>query len=230
MDVVDLFHRGGITMYPILVCSIAAVTVFCERLWALRRSRLMPKRLLRGLKKLVGEGNAEDALQMCAKKASAFSRIARAGLENRNRGADRIRLAISETGAQETAGLDRYQSVLGTVAYLCPLLGLFGTVSGMIKAFDVISQHTVVDPPLLAAGISEALVTTMAGLAVAIPAVVMDRYVERRSIRLARDLEKESVSFAETLIAIHSDESSASRGTHGSQESDRIRSQALISA
>jgi biopolymer transport protein ExbB len=107
---------------------------------------------------------------------------------------------VSEIGGQEAEGLERHQSILGTVAYISPLLGLFGTVSGMIKAFDVISTHTVVDPPLLAAGISEALITTFAGLAVAIPVVVMDRYVRSRSQHISLELEKKSVAIAEALI------------------------------
>jgi len=111
-----------------------------------------------------------------------------------------IRFMVSETGGQEAVALERYQSILGTVAYISPLLGLFGTVSGMIKAFDVISKHTVVDPPLLAAGISEALITTYAGLAVAIPAVVMGRYIQSRSDRISRELEKKAVAITEALI------------------------------
>ncbi|WP_052316115.1 MotA/TolQ/ExbB proton channel family protein [Desulfomonile tiedjei] len=116
-----------------------------------------------------------------------------------------IRFMLSEIGEQESVELERYQSILGTVAYISPLLGLFGTVSGMIKAFDVISRHTVVDPPLLAAGISEALITTFAGLAVAIPAVVMDRYVQSRSERISLELEKKSVAITEALIKEFSD-------------------------
>jgi biopolymer transport protein ExbB len=107
---------------------------------------------------------------------------------------------ISETGEQEAIKLERYQSILGTVAYISPLLGLFGTVSGMIKAFDVISRHTVVDPPMLAAGISEALITTYAGLAVAIPAVVMDRYIQSRSEHISLELEKKAVAITDILV------------------------------
>lgn len=200
-NIIDLFHRGGITMYPILLCSVAAVTVFLERLWALRRGRFIPKHFGDPLRREILHGSVEKAEQLCeAHKSSALGRIAGAGLVNRNRGADMIRFMIAEVGGQETAAFDRYQSVLGTVASLSPLLGLFGTIFGMIKAFDVISKHTVVDPPLLAGGISEALITTLAGLAVAIPAVVMDRYVQSRSNRLARELEKESVKITEALV------------------------------
>ncbi len=210
MDIVDLFHRGGITMYPILLGSIAAVAVFFERLWTLRRSRYVPSHLPRSLRQVILHGTANEAAQMCDAHAScSLARIACSALVNRNRGADMIRFMVAEVGAQETAALDRYQSVLATVASLSPLLGLFGTVSGMIRAFDVISKHTVVDPPLLAGGISEALITTLAGLAVAIPAVVMDRYVQSRSNRLARDLEKESTKLTEAIIHRFTDEVSA---------------------
>lgn len=188
-------------MYPILLCSIAAVTVFFERLWSLRRSRLIPEGFVRKFRESITLGRPADAAELCdAHASSPLARIAGAGLTHHGQGPDMIRFMVSEIGGQEAVGLERYQAILGTVAYISPLLGLFGTVSGMIKAFDVISKHTVVDPPLLAAGISEALITTFAGLAVAIPAVVMDRYVQSRSNRISLELEKKSVAIAEALI------------------------------
>lgn len=201
MDFIDLFHRGGIAMYPILLCSVAAVAVFFERLWTLRGARLIPQGFVRTFRDLVSRGSLAEAAGLCEKHAaSPLARVARAALAHHGQGPDMIRFMVSEVREQETSELERYQAILGTVAYLSPLLGLFGTVSGMIKAFDVISQHTVVDPPMLAAGISEALITTFAGLAVAIPAVVMDRYVQSRSDRISLELEKKSVSIAEALI------------------------------
>ncbi len=201
MDLVDLFHRGGIAMYPILLCSIVAVSVFLERLWSLRRSRLIPEGFVRTFREHIRQGRGADAAALCdTHVASPLARIARAGLAHHDQGGDMIRFMVSEIGEQEAVGLERYQSILGTVAYIAPLLGLFGTVSGMIKAFDVISKHTVVDPPLLAAGISEALITTFAGLAVAIPAVVMDRYVQSRSEHISLELEKKAVAITEALI------------------------------
>jgi biopolymer transport protein ExbB len=201
MDLIDLFHRGGIAMYPILACSLAAVGVFIERLWSLRRGRLIPEGFVRTFRMNIKEGRPEEAAELCeAHSTSPLARVARAGLTHHAQGPDMIRFMVSEIGGQEAVGLERYQSILGTVAYISPLLGLFGTVSGMIKAFDVISRHTVVDPPLLAAGISEALITTFAGLAVAIPAVVMDRYIRSRSEHISLELEKKSVAIAEILI------------------------------
>ncbi|AFM23449.1 MotA/TolQ/ExbB proton channel family protein [Desulfomonile tiedjei] len=201
MDLVGLFHRGGIAMYPILLCSVAAVTVFLERLWSLRHNKLIPNGFVRNFREHIKQGRPEDAAALCdAHPNSPLSRIARAGLSHHDQGGDMIRFMVSEIGEQEAVELERYQSILGTVAYISPLLGLFGTVSGMIKAFDVISKHTVVDPPLLAAGISEALITTFAGLAVAIPVVVMDRYVQSRSEHISLELEKKAVAITEALI------------------------------
>jgi biopolymer transport protein ExbB len=201
MDLVDLFQRGGIAMYPILLCSIAAVSVFLERLWGLRRSKLIPEGFVRAFREHIKQGRSVEAAELCdAHASSPLARIARAGLIHHDQGGDMIRFMVSEVGEQEAVELERYQSILGTVAYISPLLGLFGTVSGMIKAFDVISRHTVVDPPLLAAGISEALITTFAGLAVAIPAVVMGRYVQSRSEHISLELEKKAVAITEVLV------------------------------
>jgi biopolymer transport protein ExbB len=201
MDLIDLFQRGGVAMYPILLCSIAAVTVFFERLWTLQRTRLIPKGFVQRFREFIAQGDLIGAGKWCETYGSSpLARVARAGLAHHGQGADMIRFMVTEVGGQEAVELERFQSVLGTVAYISPLLGLFGTVSGMIKAFDVISKHTVVDPPLLAAGISEALITTFAGLLVAIPVVVMDRYVQSRSERISLELEKKSVAIAEALI------------------------------
>lgn len=218
MDLVDLFHRGGMAMYPILLCSIAALTVFFERLWNLRRSKWIPEGFVQAFREHIFRGQLSEAAKLCnAHSSSPLARIARAGLTHHAQGADMIRFMVSETGGQEAVALERYQSILGTVAYISPLLGLFGTVSGMIKAFDVISKHTVVDPPMLAAGISEALITTYAGLAVAIPAVVMGRYVQSRSDRISRELEKKAVAIAEALIQGSSEAESLKLLTHARQ-------------
>jgi len=209
MDLIDLIQRGGIAMYPILLCSVAAVAVFFERLWTLRGARLIPQGFVRNFREHLARGRLSEAAQLCDAHAySPLARVARAALAHHGQGADMIRFMVSEVGEQEASQLERYQAILGTVAYLSPLLGLFGTVSGMIKAFDVISQHTVVDPPMLAAGISEALITTFAGLAVAIPAVVMDRYVQSRADRISLELEKKSVAIAEALIMASTDAAS----------------------
>ena len=201
MELLDLFHRGGPVMYPIFLCSLTALTVFLERLWSLRRNRIIPKKLQTVLQEHVQQGRIQEALALCdSNPGSPLARVARAGLAQYGEQPDMIRFMVAEVGAQEASGLERYQRVLSTVAYLSPLLGLLGTVSGMIKAFDMISRHSVGDPAMLAAGISEALITTFAGLTVAIPAVIMDRFVQSRSSRLSLELEKETVALTEMLV------------------------------
>lgn len=221
LDLINLFQRGGIIMYPILLCSIVAVTVFLERLWSLRHKNILPDGFVRAFRECILQGRSADAQQLCQEHGSSpLSRIALVGLTHQEQGSDMIRFMVSEVGGQEALGLQKYQSVLGTVAYISPLLGLFGTVSGMIKAFDVISQHTVVDPPLLAAGISEALITTFAGLAVAIPAVVMDRYVQSRSDRISLELEKKSIALTEILIRAASNDGRKSQDARAATQEE----------
>jgi biopolymer transport protein ExbB len=201
MEFIALFQRGGMAMYPILACSIIAVAVFLERLWRLRSSRLIPEGFVRKFRESVLQDEIEVASRLCSLNAhSPLARVAQAALKHRGQSPDMIRFMVSEVASQEAVGLERFQAALGTIAYLSPLLGLFGTVSGMIKAFDVVSKHVTVDPPMLAAGISEALITTFAGLAVAIPTVVMDRYVQSRAERISLELEKKSTAIAEVLI------------------------------
>lgn len=199
----DLFSRGGPIMYPLLFGSIVATTVFLERLWSLRVSKIVPQPFTSNLLAACSRGDVERALERCEScQDTPIARIAKSGLLHLGTGGDAIRFMISEKGNQEAAGLHRYQEILSTVAYLSPLLGLLGTVSGMIKAFETIAAHSVGDPSMLAAGISEALITTFAGLVVAIPTVIMHRYVQGRASRLSLALEKEVVVLTEHLMRI----------------------------
>jgi len=196
----DLFYRGGPVMYPLALCSIVALTVFLERLWSLRKARTIPQGFTQRILDASQEGG-ERALALCeAHISEPMARIAKAGLIQLGESPEMIRFIVSEVGSREAVGLEKYQRIIATVAYLAPLLGLLGTVSGMIKAFDTISTHSVGDPALLAGGISEALITTAAGLLVAIPVVIMHKIVQSRAAGLSRELEKESVALTERLI------------------------------
>jgi biopolymer transport protein ExbB len=197
----ELFHRGGPVMYPLVLCSIVALTVFLERLWALRKSRIIAHGLSRNITSEVSQGTVEKAISACdAHIASPIARIAKAGLIQINESSEMIRFMVAEIGGQEAANLEKNQRIIATIAYIAPLLGLLGTVSGMIKAFDTIAHHSVGDPTLLAGGISEALITTAAGLVVAIPAVVMHKIVQSTAARRSLELEKESVGLTEHFI------------------------------
>lgn len=201
MEPLALIQRGGFVMYPILLCSLAALAVFFERLWTLRRQRLIPDGFTKAVQEKVREGNIREALALCDSNAHLpMARIAKAALTHHDEGPEMIRFIVAEVGGQEATRLEKYQRVLGTVAYLTPLLGLLGTVSGMITAFNVISSSSVGDPSLLAGGISEALITTFAGLSVAIPTVIMDRFVQSRAAGLSLELDKEAVVLTEMLM------------------------------
>jgi biopolymer transport protein ExbB len=188
-------------MYPLLFCSVAAVTVFLERLWNLRKNRMIPPGFTKRVMEEVSAGALDQARALCdSPGASPMSRIAKAGLLQFGENPQMIRLMVSEVGGQEAVGLEKYLRWLATIAYIAPLLGLLGTVSGMIKAFDTIAVHSMGDPAMLAGGISEALITTAAGLMIAIPVVILHRIVQSRAARISLELDKEAVTLTEHLI------------------------------
>lgn len=199
----DLFSRGGPVMYPLLLSSVVATAIFLERLWSLRQAKIIPQPFTSRVLTACCSGDVEKALQECEdSQESPMGRIVKSGLLHLGQGVETIRFMIAENGNQESARLEKHQRILATVAYIAPLLGLLGTVSGMIKAFETIAAHSVGDPSMLAAGISEALITTAAGLSIAIPVVIMHRYVQGRASRLSLALEKDAVALAEHLMRI----------------------------
>ena len=191
--------KGGILMIPILACSVIGLAVFFERAWMLRASRNVPRELVRRVEDLYLRGQVEDALALCRRSRTPVARILMAAL--RNAGLDRevVKEAVQEVGRREAAHLERYVGVLGTVANVAPLLGLLGTVSGMIKAFTVISVEGVGNPASLAGGISEALITTAAGLTVAIPAFVAYRYFLGKVDRIVLEMEQHAIHFVDLV-------------------------------
>lgn len=191
--------KGGILMVPILLCSVVGLAVFFERLWTLRLERNIPRELLRRTEDLVRRGLIEDALALCRRSRSPTGRVLQAALKNAGLGREAIKESVQEVGRREAAHLERYVGVLGTVANVSPLLGLLGTVSGMIKAFTVISVQGVGNPASLAGGISEALITTAAGLTVAIPTFVAYRYFIGKTDRLVLELEQHAIHFVDLL-------------------------------
>jgi len=160
----DLFLKGGILMYPIAFCSIVALGVFLERLWSLRKKKVIPQEFLMEIVDMVAKGKIREAITYCKRSDASIAHIAYAGIENYGKRRELIKERMEEVGKREVANLERYINVIGTIAGVAPLLGLLGTVSGMIKSFNVISLQGVADPSSLAGGISEALITTAAGL------------------------------------------------------------------
>ncbi len=196
-----LLQKGGILMIPILLCSVVALAVFIERLWSLRFGRIIPSDLGARVEELVKRGQLADAEAVCRRSKSAMASIILAALKNAGQDRDTIKEALQEAGRRDAAQLERYVGILGTVANVSPLLGLLGTVSGMIKAFTVISVQGVGNPASLAGGISEALITTAAGLTAAIPSFLAYRYFLSRVDSLTLELEQVSLHFLDMLKA-----------------------------
>ena len=174
----DLMIRGGPIMWPIAFCSLAAAVIIIERLIYFRKIHVDEDSLISRMKAALQKGHHEEALAICEGKPSPFTNLMKVGIEHRHYPKQVIREAIMDAASLETPKLERYLNSLGTISNIAPLLGLLGTVTGNIKAFGVIgSLGAVGDPRLLASGIAEALLTTAAGIIVALPAVIFYNYL-----------------------------------------------------
>ncbi len=195
----EMITAGGWVMIPILLCSVIALTIILERFIALRGNRIAPKKLLSEIWQLHKSNQlTNEAIQRIAKE-SPLGRVLAAGLINMHHDREVMKESIEEMGRQVVHDLERFLNALGTIAAISPLLGLLGTVLGMIKVFAVITEVGVGNPGVLAGGISEALVTTAAGLTVAIPALIFHRYFMRRIDDLVVKMEEQAVKLVEVI-------------------------------
>ena len=176
----DVVWAGGPVMVPIGLCSLIGLTTFIERMWSLRRSAVMTEALMREVQELARQKRWDDVLTRCRTVNAPVARLTEAVVLHRGCAHTILRERVEETGRREAAALERYLPILGTVASVAPLLGLLGTVGGMIVTFQVIEAQGVQDVSDLAGGISQALITTFAGLCVGIPALVGNRYLLAR--------------------------------------------------
>jgi biopolymer transport protein ExbB len=199
---IETLVAGGPVMIPIGACSVVAVATFLERMWALRRDRVVPAPFTNEIIERIRQENWDDAHALCRKWDVSASRVLEVALDVRTEPRERIKERVQEVGRREAAELERYIPIVGTVASIAPLLGLLGTVGGMIVTFQVIaSQGTVTNVGDFAGGISQALITTFAGLSVGIPAVVANRYLLARVDSLLIDLEEVSLGVLDLLTS-----------------------------
>jgi biopolymer transport protein ExbB len=204
----EIVKAGGWLMVPILLCSVIAMAIVLERLWTLRRSRVVPQGLLLSVWEQArgGGGGAEVQLQRLRAR-SPLGRVLAAGLAAQDGSREVMKETIEETGRRVAHELERFLNSLGTIAMITPLLGLLGTVVGMIEVFTVITDIGVGSPRDLAGGISQALVTTAAGIGVAIPTLIFHRYFRGRVDDLVLEMEMEAVKLVEV---IHGERSASS--------------------
>ena len=195
----DFIIKGGVFIYPIIICSIISLTIFIEKIWSLKRNRVIPATFLDNIERLLKKENIAEALKLCGENSSSISRIFSAGIKNYGKRREIIKERIEEVGRREAVVLGRYVEALATIASVSTLLGLLGTIAGMIKIFSVISLQSVVNPSTLAGGISEALYTTAAGLTVAIPTLIFYRYLSSKSNSLIVEMEECSSQMVELV-------------------------------
>jgi biopolymer transport protein ExbB len=195
----ELFQAGGWVMWPILGFSILALGIVAERLWALQERSVIPHGLADQVRMHVAQGRAATLDLEALRAGSPLGRVLAAGLVNRDHDWAVVRESIEEAGRHVVHDLGRYLNMLGTIAAISPLLGLYGTVLGMIQTFGAISTAGVGDANALAGGISVALLTTAFGLTVAIPSLILYRYLRGRVDSLVVKMEQEAIALVDAL-------------------------------
>ena len=196
----EIVKAGGWLMAPLIICSVVAVAIVLERLWTLQRKRVVPSDLSAQIWELVKHNQLDQRQLQRVQQSSPLGQVLAVGLMHHHSPRDVMKEAIEDSGRHVVHDLERYLGPLGTIAAISPLLGLLGTVSGMISAFTAITATGVGNPSVLAGGISEALVSTAAGLTVAIPSLIAYRFLRGRVDSLVVLIEKESIQFVEALL------------------------------
>ena len=195
----ELMKSGGWLMVPILLCSVVAMAIVLERFWTLQAGKVIPNGLVLQVWDWARADELDDARIRTIQAGSPLGRLLAAGLANRSAEREIMKEAIEEVGRHVVHELERYMNALGTVALITPLMGLLGTVIGMIKVFTVITVQGVGNPEVLADGISQALITTATGISVAIPALLFYRFFQRRVDELVITMEQEALKMVEVL-------------------------------
>ncbi|HEX6592033.1 MAG TPA: MotA/TolQ/ExbB proton channel family protein [Moraxellaceae bacterium] len=195
----ELIKAGGWLMLPILLASTLALAISLERAWSLRTARVAPPDLLARVWKWI-KANQLDAAKLKELRAdSPLGEILAAGLLNSKHGREIMKESIEEAASHVVHEMEKYLTLLGTVAVISPLLGLLGTVVGIIEAFMAVTSSGLGDPTMLASGISKALITTAGGIAVAIPAMVMHRYFMRHITSITVEMEQQAIKLVDIV-------------------------------
>jgi biopolymer transport protein ExbB len=199
LGVLSFVEKGGVMMYPIIFCSILMVGIGLERAYNLRRKNIIDANFLDRFRSHWNWDDIQLGLQLCAAHDTSLARILKTGLLRFGEKVDEIERAIEGAGQHEASLLNSNLRTLGAIANITPMMGLLGTVIGMIKAFNVISQSGTGNPGLVASGISEALITTAAGMVVGIPALILYHYFRAKIDRYIFEMEEISFQLIEEL-------------------------------
>src|SRR5450432_2334367 len=199
----EIVRAGGPLMWPIILCSITAAAIILERLWTLQDKRVLPADLPRRVWQLIETNQVNDKVITALESNSPLGRLLATGLANRHRPREILMERLEDTGRHVVYELERFLNTLGTIAGVSPLLGLLGTVTGIIKSFNAIQAGGMGDPRALSGGIAEALIATAAGLCVAIPALISYRFLRGKVERIVVEMEKDAVRIADAIEASH---------------------------
>ncbi|MCU0611265.1 MAG: MotA/TolQ/ExbB proton channel family protein [Candidatus Eisenbacteria bacterium] len=197
--IAELWRKGGPVMWALLANSVLGSALVVERLMALRRSKVLPPSFLKNVRARWLSGDVKGAFDLCTESDLSVARVLKAGLAKHNRGVAEVERAIESTGGHEIQALNKHLRTLGALASIAPLLGILGTVTGMIKAFNSIAVSGSRRPDLIASGISEALITTAAGLVIGIPLFVIYHYLMGRADQRAWEMEEVATDIIENL-------------------------------
>lgn len=195
----EIIRAGGWVMVPIILCSVVAMAIIGERFWTLRRKHVVPKGLIAQVWKWAKENKLDKQRLNLLRNHSPLGRILAAGLVNQHHDREMMKASIEEASSQVIHDLEKYLNTLGTIAEIAPLLGLLGTVTGIIRMFAAIGEVGLGNPIVLSSGLSEALITTAAGLFVAIPAFVFYRYFRGLVDELILSMEQEALKMIDVL-------------------------------
>lgn len=196
---IEIFIKGGPLMYPILICSVIGWAIFLERIRTFVKIRRSIAPLMTELTGYIVVDKVAEAIAFCERQNTSLAKILLVVLKNKGNERAKIKTLAEEVGERESVALQRYLGLLGTIANIAPLLGLLGTVLGMIEAFNVIATEGVGTPMSLGGGISEALITTAAGLSVAVPMILLHRYLTSRADRLTLELEESTMKIVDLV-------------------------------
>ena len=204
----EIIKAGGWVMWPLMLCSVISLAIIAERFWTLRQKRIAPKNLVAQIWQWQKVGHLDSKRIDDLRRSSPLGRVLAAGLMNRKHDRDVMKDSIEEVGRHVAHELERFLDILGSIAAISPMMGLLGTVLGMIEIFSAITAHGVGDPNLMAGGIAEALITTVAGLVIAIPSLFFYRYFHSRVNELVITMEQEALKLVEIIQGMREQETS----------------------
>jgi biopolymer transport protein ExbB len=188
-SVFQFIKAGGVMMYPLIACSILLVAIAIERIWTLRKASVDGDALLDAVREEYAKGGASKAEEVCRKAGGCLGRIFSRGLKNAERPPEAIEMALEQEAANEQPMLDANLPIIRTITSISPLLGLLGTIAGMIGSFRVASQAGLSNPAQILGGVSEALVSTASGITLAVIGLVLHNYLANQSKKIIEDVE-----------------------------------------